>query len=176
MSGLLGLKIFRQFDEKTPPDVGEKNVKVPKNADNAYIFPLPNELNRLESKKLIDDIGLTKKLDQYRKTTLLLGGKVKENDDNDGNLIDDGSAPGFPKESAQLYININNKILEELPKYLKAINDYISNGLTWKEAQNLAKKETETVLDNYIKIQEQQHPIGEYMNKIHSTFKSKTSY
>ena len=92
VSTIFGLKLFREsvagFTKgKKATDGSDVDVQI------------PNELSLLEARKFLDEIGITKKLNEYKRISQVLGAKIKAK--ANGEIEDDGSAAGYEKN--QLY-------------------------------------------------------------------------
>ena len=167
--GIFSLKIFKE--NTIFPSV--KNIAV---HANAVPVPLNNELNTLEYRKFMDNEGLTKKLNEYKKVMLLLGGKVDKAADaagEKGYLKDDGSDEGFPKQSAELYIDANKIVLDSGDDYIKRISDLTSDGLTINEARKIAADETKGILNSKLRILDEEKPLSLFMQHAKANFETK---
>ena len=116
-SGLFGLKLFR---ESVSQYTRGRNKDDTADVDAS----IPNEQSLLEARKFLDEAGITKKLNNYKKIANVLGAKLKV-DARTGVLTDDGSPDGFAKQSAEFYVNINNRSLDESTRYLKTVNEMV---------------------------------------------------
>ncbi len=161
-STLFGLKLFW---ETVNPITRAQNWAGNADAD----LRLPNEVSLLEACKFLDEIGVTKKLNEYRKITTLLGGKIT--DDADGKIRNDASPAGFAEDSALFYIAVHNKALDRAAEYLKALNEGISAGMTYKEAQDSARKQYKSLIEHDFALEESKRPVSSYFEEVKKKYK-----
>ena len=119
-NGLFGLKIFKGNTREALP-------KYKNPADNSKSY-YTSELTLLEICKMLDETGVIKRLEKYKKAANLLGAKIKASAYKLGYLIDDDSAYGFAKQSSNFYTNLNNKTIEFGSLYTKALNKRMESG------------------------------------------------
>ena len=125
---------------------------------------VPNELSLLEARKFLDDIGITKKLNEYRRVMTVLGGKVDPQ--ADGSVQADGALTGYAKDSSEFYQLIHNEALSASLQYLKRVNELMASGYTFKDAQSVAKGEYERLIASQIKVGEGKYPISVYFDEV----------
>jgi hypothetical protein len=113
---------------------------------------IPNEVSLIEAHKFLNELEVTKKLNEYRRVSTVLGGKVRMK--ADGTLEDDGSSAGFGKDSLDFYISIHNKSLGYVSTYLRRVNQLLNTGMTYKDAQKYARSEYEKLIENEIRLEE----------------------
>ena len=157
-SGLFGLKLFQEL-------VSQYTVARNKNDTADIDASIPSEQSLLEACKFLDKAGITKKLNNYKKIANILGAKLKIVDAKTGELDDDGS-PGFAKQSADFYININNRALGESVCYLKTVNKMLTTGYTYEDAKKQARDQYKKILNNYITVQENKNVTASSFDKV----------
>jgi len=166
-STLFGLKLFNE--EATGGYPNSTNAVQALQADLktkvADVFiKVPNELSLLESRKFLDDIGITKKLNEYRRVMTVLGGSVDPQ--ADGSVKATGGLAGFAKDSTDFYVSIHNESLSASLGYLKRVNELMASGYTFKDAQSVAKGEFEKLIASQIRIGEGKYPISVYFDEV----------
>ena len=162
-SGLFGLKLFRESVSqytraRNKDDTGDVDASI------------PNEQSLLEARKFLDEAGITKKLNNYKKIANVLGAKLKV-DAKTGVLTNDGSPDGFAKQSAEFYVNINNRSLDESARYLKTVNEMLAAGYTYEAAKKEARDQYKKILDNYITVQENENATASFFDEVKNKFK-----
>ena len=165
-STLFGLKLF---SEEATAGFPNKGVKIQaqeaggKKIADTFVT-VPNELSLLEARKFLDDIGITKKLNEYRRVMTVLGGTVKAQ--ADGSVQANGALTGYAKDSSEFYQLIHNEALSASLQYLKRVNELMVSGYTFKEAQSVAKGEYERLIASQIKVGEGKYPISVYFDEV----------
>ena len=164
-STLFGLRLFNEDATGGYPDQTSKHqAKTKAGADVDAYTKVPNELSLLEARKFLDDIGVTKKLNEYRRVMTVLGGGVDPQDD--GSVNPAGGLAGFAKDSTDFYVSIHNESLKASLNYIKRVNELMASGYTFKDAQSVAKTEFEKLIASQIKIGEAKYPISVYFDEV----------
>jgi hypothetical protein len=93
-STIFGLKLFR---ESVANFTKGKKATDGSNVD----VQIPNQLSLFEARKFLDEIGITKKLNEYRRISQVFGAKIKVK--ANGEIENDGNTAGYRQKSASFY-------------------------------------------------------------------------